>query len=223
MVETESTRSASAQPVRLAGLLLALFGVLLVGAIARHPSVGSVARAELLPQIVHLAPLDRLVHAVVIAVAIGLLTSLSVFSSRRRNLQNVASSALIVYGVAVGGTIVAAMVDGFLVPGIAERYADAPPEGLNAALVVLHACALVIQIATKLSLIATAVAILLWSVTLMNGSTRIAGILGVASALASAFVLAVTGTLNPHNLGAIVLLQSLWYVCVGVLMAKGRL
>lgn len=223
MVETESTRGASTPPARLPGLLLALFGVLLVGAISQHPTVGPISRTDVLPQLVRLASRDEAVHAVVIVVAIGLLASLSVFSSRRRNLQSFASTALIVYSVGFGGTVVAAMIDGFLVPAIAARYVHTTPETLNSVLPLLNGCALTIQIATKLALIATAVAIAIWSVTLLNGPARIAGVLGLAAACAAAFVLALTGSLNPHSLGAIVLLQVVWYVWVGVLMAKGEL
>lgn len=223
MVETQSTRSAPAATARRPGLLLALFGVLLVAAISQHPAVGSASRDEVLRQIVRLAWRDEAVHAVVIAVAVGLLTTLSAFSSRRGNMPSFASTALTVYSIGVGGTIVAAMIDGFLVPAIAARYVDATPETLSTVLPLLNGCALAIQIATKLALIATAVAIAIWSITLLNGSARIAGVLGLAAALVAAFVLALTSSLDPHSLGAIVLPQVAWYVWVGGLMAKGEL
>jgi hypothetical protein len=176
-----------------------------------------------LPQIALLASRDEAVHAVVIVVAIGLLASLSVFSSRLRRMQSFASIGLIVYGVGVGGTLIAALIDGFLIPAIAARYVDASPETLNTVLLLLQVCALAIQIATKFALLATAVAIALWSVTLLNGSLRIVGGLGLAGACVVAVVLALTNTLNPHNLGAIALLQVGWYVGIGVLMIRGDL
>jgi len=56
-----------------------------------------------------------------------------------------------------------------------------------------------------------------------RGVLRVAGLIGLASAVLSVAVTLTAGSLNPHSLGAIVALQSIWYVTIGILLTRGDL
>jgi hypothetical protein len=210
----------------LAGAALILSAVVAVAAVAHHPTVSRAASgADVLAQIVRLRAVDEAVHAVVIVAACGLLFGLVGFAARR-GLRNAAVLAgLVTYAIGTVFAIGAALIDGFLIPAIAARYATAPPARVDTALQLLTVCATTIQIATKTWLLATSFAVLAWSAELIRHGRmlRAIGAVGVVATAALLVVLAFTANLSPHSLGLIVVLQTIWYVVIGALMIRGEL
>jgi hypothetical protein len=222
--DSAAPRAVPSSPV--AGATMILSAVVAVAAVAHHPSVGRAASgADVLAQIVRLSALDESVHAVVIVAACGLLFGLTAFAARRGLRNEAVLAGLIAYATGTVFAIAAALIDGFLIPAIAARYATAPPARLDTALQLLTVCAMTIQIATKTWLLATCFAVLMWSSGLIRHGRvlRAIGALGAVATAALLVVLAFTANVNPHSLGLIVVLQTVWYVAIGALMVRGEL
>ena len=209
---------------RAPGVVLAACAVVMIVAISHHPTVGRAPRGDVLAKIVQLTALDQAVHAVVIAVAGGLLFAMVHYALRRGVRSNLVLGALVAYCIGTLTLIGAALIDGFLVPGLAARAVHAVPGVVDATFVVLGACALAIQVCTKLGLVATSVAVLLWSVDLLSAPPRApaVAVIGVVTALVAPAIAFATAYVNPQILGAIVILQAAWYVSVAALLLRGR-
>lgn len=225
MTSNRPTANGVPHPANAAGIVLVLSSALAVAAIAHHPTVTrATSRSDVLAQVVRFAPLDRAVHAVVIVAACGLLFGVAAFALRR-GVRDGVLAGLIAYAVGTGPAIAAALIDGFLIPAIAARFASADQQTVRTALVLVTACAAAIQIATKTWLLATSAAIALWSVGLLRerGLVRAAGAGGIAATALALGLIAFTGNFDPHSLGVVVLAQTLWYVSIGALMIRGDL
>ena len=207
---------------RPAGIAIALCALVTIFAIAHHPTVSARAPAEALTAMVRLATVDRVVHGALIAIMSVLLFSFTVFSLRRGLHRGTSVAALIAYGAGIAAVIGAALIDGFLTPAIAERYAGASPDALKTAVGFLLVGAMTIQILTKLGFIAMSVAVAFWSADLIttSGVLRVTGIMGFASAILTIGLSMYAGNLNPHSLSAVVIVQAIWYLAVAVLLVR---
>jgi hypothetical protein len=210
----------------VAGIVIAVSAVLMIAALARHPTVAHRQPAAAIADIVRLSATDQIVHGIVIAAMSALLFALSVFSIRRDLRDQTVLGALVAFSIGTVAMIGAAIVDGFVVPIMAAAYAGAPPSALPGAVAVLRFCGAVIQAATMLGIATISVAILLWSIGLLRsaGELRPIGIVGGLVAALPAVVLGFGGsTLNPHLLGAIAIGQAVWYLGIGLLLVRGRI
>ena len=207
-----------------AGIAIATCAIAVVFAIAHHPTVTVREPAQAIAQMVRLAAMDRIVHGAVIVLLGALLFGFTVYSLRRGLHRQTVVAALLAYAAGSGAMFGAALIDGFLIPAVAARYAGAAPDAINLAAQLLALCALAIQILAKFGTIALSSAVVLWSADLVRtpGALRVTGIIGIASGVAVVVVLAFAGHLNPHNLGVIVLLQAIWYVAIAALLVRGR-
>src|ERR1700737_4033499 len=137
-----------------AGIAIASCALVTIFAIAHHPTVTARAPAEALTQVVQVATTDRVVHGTLIAIMGVLLYGLTIFSLRRGLHRQTTVAALIAYSAGIAAVIGAALIDGFLTPAIAERYAGAPPDAIKAAIPLLVLGASAIQILSKFGFVA---------------------------------------------------------------------
>ena len=207
-----------------AGFAIAFCALATIVAISHHPTVSARAPAEAIAAMVRVATADRIVHGSLIAILAVLLYSFTVFSLRRGLHRETSVAGLVAYTIGIVALIGAGLIDGFLFPAIAERYAGAPAEAAKAAVPVLVAGASMVQILSKFGFAAMSAGVAFWSANLLatSGVVRAAGVIGVVSALAAAGVLVFAGQLNPHSVGAIAVVQALWYLAVAVLLIRGR-
>ena len=220
------TQNVSTPRSAAAGITMILCAAVSVVAVAHHPAIEhATTAADVLAQMVRLSGVDEAVHGILIVAACGLLFGLAAFAARRGLHDDAVLAGLVAYGVGTVAVIAAALIDGFLLPAIAARYATAPPPRPATAVQIITVCAAAVQIATKTWLLATSFAVLAWSFGLLRyrGPLRVTGAGGIVSTVLVLAVLAFSATLNPHNLGAVVVLQTLWYVAVGALMTRGEL
>ena len=221
-----TVRSMESPRIRAAaGIIIAAGALLTLVAVAHHPTVGHHAGpAAALAAIVRFAPTDRLVHGTLIAVVGALVYAFAVYTLGRGTGRPTALAGFVAYTLGSATTIIAASVDGFLVPEIAARYAGAPPETLPAATSLLILCSLTIQVATKLGMAALGAGIVLWSADLVRetGAVRAVGALGFAAAVASVIAAFAGGALTPASLLLVVGAQAVWYVAVAALLIRGR-
>jgi hypothetical protein len=210
---------------KTAGVVIAVCAGLSILAIAHHPTVTQRSPGEVLTDIARLASMDRVVHGALIAILGGLLVGLSAFSMRQGIARSTVVAGLVAYSIGLGATIGAAVIDGFLVPGIAAQYAGASPDDVKLAIHLLGTCALTIQVLTKIGLVAISIAILMWSLNLIRarGTARIVGIVGVAAGIIPAGVLLFGALyLTPSSLGAIFSAHAIWYFAIAALLMRGE-
>jgi hypothetical protein len=207
---------------RAAGIAIAFCALVTIFAIAHHPTVSARAPAEALTEMVKLAGADRLVHGTLIAIMGVLLYGFAIFSIRRGLHRQTSMAALIAFAAGIAAVVGAALIDGFLTPAIAERYAGAATDAIKTVVPVLVAGALMIQILTKFGFVAMSIAAAFWSADLVAtpGVVRATGIIGFLSGVVAIGVLVFAGHLNPHSLSAIALVQAIWYLAVAVLLFR---
>src|SRR5579872_1048682 len=211
---------------RTAGMVIAVCAVLIVAALALHPSVGSAPfSAALLAEIVRLAPLDRAVHGALMVMLYALVFAMVIFSLRAGLHHPPVLLGLIAYIASTLFFTGAAVVDGFIIPDIASRYVSAPPQLLSGSHHLLVLCALAIQALTKFGVVAASTAILSWSLQLVRaaGAFRLTAALGIVAAVASLTLTAGVGQFTPHSIGATFLLQSVWLLAIAGLLISERL
>lgn len=218
---SEPTRA----PDRASPLLIGAGSVLSLIFMAHHPSTGASGIADAVAEMSREASISRAVHggliAVLSAVFLGFL-GLSDYLGPRLVRVRAASLA---YGLGVAFMTLAAMVSGFLVPGLASRYAGAPVPELEALGPVLRLCYETNQSMAKAGTVALSVAIFLWSWTLLGRGTaaRAIGALGLLVGVVP--VLGLAGghlDLDVHGMGAVMLGQAVWSVAVAIWWARTR-
>jgi hypothetical protein len=206
-----------------AGVAIVLSAVLTVVAIAHHPVAAGVSSADVLASVVRSASMDRLVHGVILVVLLLSVFGFCVFAMRRGLQRPAVLGGLIAYLGGCAALAQAAVIDGFLVPAVAEH---ARPDAAAAALLMLRTPALAIQSFTFVGIVAVSAAIVLWSIDLFRsgGAARAAGLAGGLAALVMLWTMALhVNHLNPQTLGFIVAAQAVWYAIVGALLIRGRI
>lgn len=210
---------------KTAGIVIVASALLTIFAVAHHPMLRAKTPESVMAGMVALAPIDMVVHGGLIAIVIALIAGLAVFTVRLGLNEQSAIAAFVVYSLGAFAVVSAALIDGFLTPAIAFHYEHSHALELRQGIGLLVLASLAIQVLTKFGLLAMSAGVLFWSIVLLR-RTRIImgiGILGVASALGVAAVLAFSGAfLTPPILGVIVLVQALWYVAIGVALVQKR-
>jgi len=111
----------------------------------------------------------------------------------------------------------AGVASGLLAPSIVRQMRDADPTAVPAWQVAFHYSGIVNQAFATVFVVASSLALLLWSASILRGKALPAGI-GIygmiLSVLTMVGVLAGHVRLNVHGFGAIVLGQAIWYVSV---------
>ncbi len=209
--------------LRIAGLIAVALLIPIV-ALALHPHVGGHAAPHvILEQMDGLGMRDRLVHGTLILMFGALLAGFANYALHRGLTRLPVLLGMVSFAIGVAGVFAAGLIDGFLVPEIAVRFAHAAASAQDAALVTLTACGAAVNVLTTFGFIATAIAIGAWSFDLVRdpGEPRISAIVGFISAAITIVVLISRGSsIKPHALMAIVCAQGLWYMSVAVLVAR---
>jgi hypothetical protein len=208
------------------GGVIAAGSVLALVMVMHHPVVPHHDTAELVQGIGRQAAMDRAVHGV-LAVIATLTTSAMVWWSARSGVARRPHLlvAAVANGLALALTCFAVLLDGFVAPALAERCSR-PAIGCAASVAdLLLMGAVQIEYLTRFALVATAAATLLLSgdLLLRRDGARVIGLLGMASALCQLWLLfASAARLTPHSLALVLVVQALWNLPAGVLMASRR-
>ena len=148
-----------------AGIAIVVASLLTLLSIAHHPTTSkALSPADAIAAIVASSGSDRMVHATVIGTMLAMVFGFTVYTLRRGLHRSAVIGALIAFTFGVATTLGAALIDGFLIPEIASRYAAAATaDQLTRGAMLLSVCALAIQVATKAGLVGMSLAIVLWS------------------------------------------------------------
>ena len=190
---------------------------------ALHPNAHQILASA---DVGHAAHVNLLVHAVaLLGVPVLFLGVLGLW--RRLGRGPLATAALVGWGYASVAVTSAAVTSGFVASELMVKMAEAGGGATDAANVhgLLDLASLAIQGFAKVHLVASSLAIVLWSVAILRGGAlhRSAGWVGLVAG-GGVLVLFFVGNLHldVHGFGHMVLLQATWLLWVGVLLCLGR-
>ena len=171
-------------------------------------------------QFAHTAYLLVVAHALAIvsvaALFLGALAIARLLASRDR----LAIAALVVFGFACAAVISSATVDGFVGPAVLRKVIFEPPQVSDQWRVLLAYNDLLNQAFAEIFVVAWAMAIVLWSVSIVKSRllAPAAGIYGLFVGAAS--VIAVVAGVSGHAdaIHLVMLGQIIWFPIVGMLM-----
>jgi hypothetical protein len=199
---------------RLGGIaLIAGTGMLLV-TMATHPTGQDIATRSQGTVL-----LNMLVHTLAMAsMPVSLLGGIALWK-RLDDRSRLALSALVFFGLAMVAGTSAATISGFVAPNIIQRMQSAAAGDAKYWDAVSHLSWWMNQAFARVLVLATWTAIWLWSVAMRRGQSLIPWVANYGLVLAP-LVLLVVGSghiqLDVHGFGAVVLLQSVWFVAAGV-------
>jgi hypothetical protein len=215
-MDSEQTR---ALPHRSTGLLIGIGAVASVLLMLRHPSIRSHEIVAAIAQICEAGTFNAFVHGGLLVVMTAVFAGLLGFAEYLGwSLARVRAGAVF-HGCGVVCMIGAALINGFVVTGIARTYlgqADAVIETAKPVLVLCHEAN---QALAQAGTIAMSIAIGCWSLVLL-GRGSAARIIGAVGLLVG--VIPVVGLLSGHlrldvhGMGVVVIAQAAWNVCVAV-------
>jgi hypothetical protein len=219
MPTTETRTPDEIRNTQVTGKLLIGASVLEVLAMAHHPSVGSHEVAGAVAEIGRLSALSATVHGALIALMLISFYCLTEFCLQRGMRRPLVRAGLIAYAAGVIAMMGAATVSGFIITGVASHLSQATPADQQISAQLLILCAVLNQALAKIGVVAMSAGIAFWSIGLLHsaGLARWIGALGCVIGLLPVAGLALgVLRLDVHGMGAVVLLQTLWSIAIGV-------
>lgn len=202
---------ASSQTGRVAGAVLLAAAIMTILAMAHHPSGVESGGAGVL------MTLGGIVHATMIALLAANLWGLTIFTVRQ-GLGGWMLAGILSYGVSFIGNLIAALINGFIVPAVAVSVDHAASGDLFVLLWQSN------QAAAKLGIYAASVAFAVWSVFLLRrkkAADLVVGSLGLLAAVAPSVAL-FSGVITLNVDGAFVAysVHAAWTGLVGLQMLR---
>lgn len=209
---------------RTLAALIAAATLLAVAMMAHHPTAHADGMSELVAEIARKSALNGFVHGALIALLGVLLFAFAEFSARPGFDRPLTRAARLAFALGVAAAMVAALINGFVVDALAQRYADADAAALESLRHLLRLCWRVNQASAAAGEIARGVAIVLWSCALLRlGRSRMLGIAGLLLGGAPA-LLVLLGTLRLDLHGAMLALlaAAAWNLMLAIQLWRGR-
>ena len=203
---------------RYGAILISGAVVLLVMAVV-HPSAipfgdrGALARMTLV---------DAVAHTLAILGTWLLLVGQAGFSRMLGLQRTVVVAALVAAALPAAGIVVAAALDGFVIPKIAEQWMDGDDTTRASLQQLIKFCVLVASSLTRIYMLLLAAAILVWSWVVYRDHLSL-GLPWVGAVVGLAGIATLFGGpayINVHELLVLVAGQSVWMVWAGVLMIR---
>lgn len=219
MTTQPSKTTSSNRPIIAVGIGVAMLAVIL--AISHHPVSHGATLAEKLVSMQQQSFAAQAVHGVVMLLLAFLTIAMAALSDRLGLRRPAVALALLLFVLATVQGCIAMTFDGFVTPLLAARCLGGMPGCADTMAGPLMLAAAAVQAFTRLSLLATALAVGLCSAQLIAGPRLyLAGAIGLASATLQLVLLAGVATvLTPHTLIIVLAAQLAWYgVAVWVLL-----
>ena len=134
-------------------------------------------------------------------------------------------AALVTYTFALIAVMNAAVADGLIAPALARQMAAAAPSSAEMWHMVLNYNFRQNQAFAQLYVVASSVAIALWSVSTLRSGKLARGVAVYGAILAPVTLVALFSghlRLNAHGFGMVMLCEGIWFVIVGVLLFKSE-
>jgi hypothetical protein len=207
---------------RLSGLALITGTVGSIITMALHPT-GHIAAADIEPMIRMLIAVHALALACVPLLFIGAMG----LSQQLASSGRLAVTGLVLYTFALVAVMNAAVADGLVTPSVLRQIVASAgsPAAIDGWRMMSHYNFYVNQAYAQVFVAASAVAILLWSISIWRGRelTRNLGIYGCI--LAPVTLLALFSgrlKLEAHGFGMVVFSQAVWFIIAGTLLMRSE-
>ena len=206
------------QEAQYGAILISGSAVLLVMGVV-HPSAIPFGDRE---ELARMTLIDEMAHSLAVLGAWLLLVGQVGFSRMLGLQRTVVLAALVASVLPAAGIVVAAALDGFVIPKIAEQWMGADDTTRAGPKQLIRFCVLIASSLTRIYMLLVSAAILLWSWVVYRDRLSIGlpwvgaavGLTGIATLFRGpAFV-------SAHELLALVAAQSVWMVWAGVLMIR---
>lgn len=212
-------------PSPAGGIVLIISSLLSVAAMAHHPSITAPDIGTALQQLKDLAGLSGWVHGILIALMLVNLYVLVEFCLERGITRPLVRAGLIAYCAGVVAMIGAATVSGWITPKLAWLVATPTDQDLHVLALLINFSGTLNRTLADMGAVAMSAGIFFWSVGLMHskGAPRLVGLLGLLVGILPAVGLVLSlFHLNVQGMMAVVALQGLWMIALGVLLILGR-
>src|SRR3984893_15030387 len=191
-----------------------LAGILTMGL---HPTVRDLFAPD------RLAPMALLligVHALAVASLPVMFLGALALSRRLASPDRLGIAALVVFSFALAAVLVAAVVDGFVVPSLAREIMTTAPPATEGWRIALYYNGFLNQSFARVFLVASSTSIVLWSASILRSRTLAPAVAIYGLLVPPAVVVAVVSgiRLDPHGAGLLILGQSIWYIMAGALL-----
>jgi hypothetical protein len=205
----------------------ALCALATLALLAAHPNGGKGSFADILKDEAQHQYIDRLVHGGFV-ITLGILVVCFVFLSRYLGSARPSVVVGLTSFCMGAGALMASMVlDGFVTPAIAVRFAGAQsPDDLLAAKTLLIFVGTLIRFLMQGGVLLQSAAMFSWSSVIVRrqGLRRAVGMLGLIAAPALIIALiAASATTATHVLLGGIVLQAIWYASLAALLFRRRL
>jgi hypothetical protein len=191
-----------------------------------HPGGGGATLTDILKQEAQNQLLDGVVHGGMVLVLTALIVCFVLLARLLSQGKVRASAGLVAFCVGSGALMASMILDGFVTPAIAARFAGSElPADLAVARTSLILLGTIIRFLMAMGLLLQAVATLAFSSIIVTGSglRRITGVFGVAAALSIiGATLAVPASMAGHVMLGCFLLLAIWYLGLTLVLFNGR-
>lgn len=214
----------TAQRDRLSALIIGGGSLLMGLAMAHHPTAHGHSLPDVLQSMARINSLNALVHGSLLGI-IGLLALGYAGFSDGLAFPRLARAGRLAYFAGALAMSVAGLINGFAAPAVARKLMAQPAQDLTGAAPVFSALWELNQAFAAAGVVATAMAVVLWSIALVRqgGLGRWVGAAGIAANVG--LLVALLGgwlTLDVHGFGLFVLVQAAWGLMVAAHMLWGR-
>ncbi len=202
------------------GTLMITGSLLSVLVLSLHPTGRDLLDGPSFPAQAHL---NSGVHALAL-VAIPALFLGMLGLARRLGSSDLTAAALVAYGFGGVAVLSAAVASGFVATDVFERVLENQGDPQSVYHILAWYTFRINQAFAQVSLVASCVSILCWSIAIVLGRkmTTAAGVVGaLVGAAVLALFLAGHLRLDVHGFGIAIFAQSAWFVWVGVLLCLG--
>ncbi|HYM41450.1 MAG TPA: hypothetical protein VET46_01670 [Steroidobacteraceae bacterium] len=208
---------------RLAGAF-ALCSLATLTLLASHPGSSARTFADLLREEAHSVRINGLVHGALVVTLAALIVCFVLLSRRLGSGRPLVVGGLIAFCIGCGLMIASMILDGFVTPALAVRFADSgSTDNLTMARTLFILCGTIIGFLMPFGVLFQSAATLCWSVAIVKGPglRRSIGVFGLLVGLIPIIAVpAVPSPLMTHVLLAAVVLQAIWYLALAALLSS---
>lgn len=212
MTDTESTR--------ITGVATLATGVLAIALLLNHPSEHATDFPGLLKEEAANRTVNGIVHGGFLLLLPIQIVCYAVLSRTLGFARALSIAGIVFFTTGAAIQIAELVVDGLMIPAMAQRYLAAPPDQLNYARALFSLCATAIRILMPLGLGFQAAAVIAWGTSMMH-TARGNGLLAAAFGLLAFSANVAAATTGAQHLSpvAIVFLE-LWAIATGVFFMR---
>ena len=218
MSDLRNTNGGKIAAAALAGAVIGSVFLML-----HHPTVGSPGHDTIASEIIAERRINMIVHGGMIIFVMIYYFALSALTKQLGDAKPAVRGAQTLFGAATIAMVGAALVSGFVVPGLAEHFLDGNREELLR--VQLRTLGETNQALAAFGSVCYGAAIFLWSLQLLGlkGLARITGMVGIPAGLVTSIGVATDHLeLGVHGMTLVVVIMGVWFLLIAALLTRGK-